>query len=195
MNSIIAKNLNKLNYEGRFTDTQIELINYSILCIWTDLSKFVILFLLFSLLHYPNEFIYAFVTTSLLRTLSGGKHFKTYIRCLSFSFIYFISLIMLSKFIFESYTEYLIIGCILSSIILMMIAPQIPIHSRRILKSNPIHLKIIIMIIEITYNALFLVLKEPMFIIGLLAIIFQTILLLNLKGENYREYNKKEETY
>ena len=194
MDNFLKSFLYKHNVNDDFTAVQLEEIKYSILAISGDISKFIILIVFFGVLNYQVEFLYAFLTTTLLRIFSGGKHFNTYLQCLLFSFTYFTFLIFFSRFIAFKYDRYLFGLSIISLFILLLIAPQILIKSNRKYKMNICITKFILFILMTVYMYLFIIKKEPMYNIGLLAIIFQTIQLLLIKGENYYEIKKQKST-
>lgn len=186
--------LYKLNKDNHYSDIQLEEITYSIKVISGDISKFIILITLFSLLHYQFEFLYAFITTALLRIYIGGKHLKTYHGCLLFSSIYFSILIILSKFLAFEYKQHILLISIVSIIILLLIAPQISRKSGRKCKKNRYHIKLIILVLVTLYLIIFIRNKEPIYTIGPLTIIFQSIQLLIMKGENNYEIKKERKT-
>lgn len=80
--------MQKAQKEFGFSDREISLIQYSILSICYDFSKI----LLFSVFFYVTgkfiNFLFALVPFLFLRCKNGGLHFKTYLGCVTFSFIY-----------------------------------------------------------------------------------------------------------
>lgn len=74
-------------------------LKYSLEIIFSELSKLFILFTLFSILRKKTDFFYSFLALFLIRTFTGGLHFKTYGKCLIFSGLFFYTSIFLKDFI------------------------------------------------------------------------------------------------
>ncbi len=191
LDKIIQKLLNKLNKDDYFTEVQIEQIKYSSLVIWGDTSKFLILLILFSLLGFWQEYLYAFFTTTLLRIHIGGKHYDTYLSCLLFSTGYFSLLIYLTLVFPQQYYSYLLLLAIAIAIVLLLIAPRISNKSGRNLKKNITEIKRNIIVLITTYLVISIIIKEPIFLIGPFTIILQTVQLLTMKGGSYYEIRKE----
>lgn len=64
-------------------------LNYVFSCIIYEGSKLLLFFLFFGCIHKLDGFFYSFIILLPLRIISGGLHFKHYLSCLFFSFIYF----------------------------------------------------------------------------------------------------------
>ncbi len=183
--------LNKLNKDGYFTEIQMEQIKYSALVILGDASKFLILFVAFSLLGYWLEYVYAFVTTTLLRIHIGGKHYNTYLGCLLFSTGYFSLLVYLTVLLPRHYYIYLLMVTIPIALVLILTSPRISIKSGRNVKKNLSEIKRNILVLIAVYLLLFIIIREPIFLIGPFTIILQTIQLLTMKGGSYYEIRKE----
>lgn len=80
--------LNKIQKEYGFSDYQIKLLRFSFTGILYDLSKTLIFGIYFCMVGKFPEFLFALVPLVLLRTRSGGIHFKKYWTCFFFSFLY-----------------------------------------------------------------------------------------------------------
>jgi accessory gene regulator protein AgrB len=183
--------LNKLNKDGYFTEIQMEQIKYSALVILGDASKFLILFVAFSLLGYWQEYVYAFVTTTLLRIHIGGKHYNTYLGCLLFSTGYFSLLVFLTVLLPRHYYIYLLIVTIPIALVLILTSPRVSIKSGRNVKKNLSEIKRNIIALIVVYLLLFIIIREPIFLVGPFTIILQTIQLLTMKGGSYYEIRKE----
>ena len=85
--------LNKVQAEYGYTDYQIKLIKFYITGIFYDLSKTLIFMIYFYATGKFIEFIFAAVPLILLRTKTGGIHFKKYWSCFLFSLVYFYTVI------------------------------------------------------------------------------------------------------
>lgn len=71
----------------KFTDYQIAQLKYTFTIISSEVSKFIILLLVFH--AQPASFLYAFILLSILRLSVGGLHAKTYWGCFFASFTFF----------------------------------------------------------------------------------------------------------
>ncbi len=80
--------LNKLQREYGFSDYQIKLLRFSFTGILYDVSKTLIFAVYFTAVGKLPEFLFAMVPLIILRTKSGGIHFKKYWTCFLFSFLY-----------------------------------------------------------------------------------------------------------
>jgi len=80
--------LNKIQKEYGFSDYQIKLLRFSFTGILYDLSKTLIFGIYFCIIGKLPEFLFALVPLILLRTRTGGIHFRKYWTCFFFSFLY-----------------------------------------------------------------------------------------------------------
>ncbi len=80
--------MNKVQAEYGFSDYQIKLIRFSLTGLFYDASKTLIFFLYFHAAGRLPEFLFAVVPLILLRTRTGGIHFRKYWSCFLFSFAY-----------------------------------------------------------------------------------------------------------
>lgn len=80
--------LDKLQKEYGFSDYQIKLLRFSFTGILYDVSKTLIFLVYFTMIGKLPEFLFALVPLVLLRTRSGGVHFRKYWTCFLFSFLY-----------------------------------------------------------------------------------------------------------
>ena len=71
-----------------FSSYELELLRYLYLCITYDVSKFLILFLFFSFFHLGKEFCIEIFFLTSLRNFFGGLHYKHYVSCFIFTFIF-----------------------------------------------------------------------------------------------------------
>lgn len=80
--------MNKVQAEYGFSDYQIKLIRFSLTGLFYDVSKTLIFLVFFYVIGKLPEFLFATVPLILLRTRTGGIHFRKYWSCFAFSFIY-----------------------------------------------------------------------------------------------------------
>ena len=69
-----------------YSDFQIGQIRYTIISILSDVSKLIIMGIFFIVTDYFFQYLAAIATLLVLRTCTGGLHFKHYFSCLALSF-------------------------------------------------------------------------------------------------------------
>ncbi len=74
-----------------YSDYEIAMLKYQLTAFSYDISKLVIMAILFFFLDLFPQYCIAVITLLLLRTTTGGLHFKTYIGCLLFTLCFFIT--------------------------------------------------------------------------------------------------------
>lgn len=148
---------NSIINSGDFQTLEKLKIRYGIECIVSELSKFIIYLLIFSLFSLTNEFIIATLFFSLFRIYSGGFHQNTYLKCLITSFLILLIVIKLPVLIHFSLEIKFILLTI--TYILTFIYSPVDNHNKRI-KSMKQRKKIksfsIIILIVINFISLFL---------------------------------------
>ncbi|MCM1158865.1 MAG: accessory gene regulator B family protein [Bacteroidales bacterium] len=77
--------MNWLKVNLGYSTEEIELIQYGLSAMLMEFSKFIFLFILFTLIGKPLEYLFGIFILLLLRTNTGGLHFSTYLGCLMFS--------------------------------------------------------------------------------------------------------------
>ena len=80
--------LNRLQQEYGFSYYQVKLLRFSFTGILYDVSKTLIFIVYFTYIGKFPELIFALIPLILLRTRSGGIHFRKYWTCFFFSFLY-----------------------------------------------------------------------------------------------------------
>lgn len=70
-----------------YTDFQIGQIQYTIVSILSEISKLILMGFFFALTGYFSQYIVAITVLLILRTCTGGLHFKHYFSCLAVSFV------------------------------------------------------------------------------------------------------------
>ena len=78
----------KIRSTGKYTNYQIKQIMYLIQSISSEISKIIIMGILFR--NNIPTYLFALIVLSFLRCYSGGLHFNTYIKCLLATISYFI---------------------------------------------------------------------------------------------------------
>ena len=80
--------MQKAQQEFGFSDREISLIRYSLLSICYDISKIILFSVFFCITGKFIPFLFALIPFLFLRSKNGGVHFKTYLGCVAFSFVY-----------------------------------------------------------------------------------------------------------
>lgn len=84
-----------------YTDFQIGQIRYTVVSILSELSKLILMGFLFGFTGYFAQYIVAITVLLILRTCTGGLHFKHYFSCLAVSLTFlFLGICVLPQFIF-----------------------------------------------------------------------------------------------
>lgn len=78
----------KIQSEYGFTNFQMGQIRYTLECISMEGSKLILMGIYFGLIHKLPLYAFAIVVLMLLRTCTGGLHFKHYISCFLFTFAF-----------------------------------------------------------------------------------------------------------
>ena len=98
-------------------------IQYTLEAIFSDLTKFMIIFLIFLLLKEVPLFLLSFIILNSTRPLLGGVHCKTYYGCLICSILYFTIILLFAKSCPELDIIFYIVFFIISFIITFIFAP------------------------------------------------------------------------
>lgn len=175
----------KTNLMNQFQLSEVEAdqIVYFLQMIGTELSKMTIIFIPFLITGHLAEYGSILILTLILRSQSGGFHFKRYLSCLVFSFIYFITVLFLTKIaITNTFLIALgIAGCVAISWLSPMLSPQ----RKKLKRINVSSLKYRSIAIALIYTVLFLIKSNPFTRCAVWVVIIQGILLMIQKGVLY----------
>lgn len=160
-------------------------IYYSLQVILGDLSKFIIIFLIFLYLNQLPLFLLSFVILNSTRPLIGGLHCKTFMSCLIFSIIYFLMIVLFSTICPKLNNYFYIIFFIIAFILILKYSPCL--NKKRPIKNKKI-LKILSLISLTFWCTLFFILRNVqicncIFLSVLIQII--ELIIINLKGGVY----------
>lgn len=72
---------------AEYSEAEARKIRYGLVCIFSDLYKFILLLIVFTLFSATLEYLLAFAVILLLRPILGGYHAKNELVCLAVSFI------------------------------------------------------------------------------------------------------------
>lgn len=78
----------KIQSEYGFTNFQMGQIRYTLECISSETSKLLLMGIYFGMIHKLSIYAFAILVLILLRTCTGGLHFKHYTSCLMFTFAF-----------------------------------------------------------------------------------------------------------
>lgn len=166
-----------------YSNDETEKIVYILKLIFTDLSKSVLLLILFAIIGYHADFLVAAIYTMFLRVFSGGFHFKTYKSCLSFSTVYFSAVIAINNLV--EMNSLIVSYAVFSVLLILLIAPIIPKERSKIKSIKYRSLKIKSFIFALTYIFIFLLNRNALTQYGLWVVIIQANLLLFQEVQNY----------
>ena len=72
-------------------------IHYLFLCLFSEGSKFLIMYIIFHALHMTGEYLITLIVLLSVRNFSGGIHLKHYTSCLIFTFTFILGIILVSR--------------------------------------------------------------------------------------------------
>jgi len=72
---------------GEYSEAEVKRINYGLVCIFSDLYKFLLMLIVFSIFSLLKEYLLAFTAVLLLRPVIGGYHSKNELVCIIISFL------------------------------------------------------------------------------------------------------------
>lgn len=184
--------VNKLHkyFEDEFNLSELDSIKlkYSLEIIYNDLSKFLILLIIFSILGKTVDFIFSSLILLMIRPFTGGLHFTTYKGCIIFSGIFFYLSILLKNNISLNSTI-VIISLIFSLLVIILFAPITHKSRPKYSKEKKRQFKLISIIFILFHFALYyLINKNPYFINSIWVLTLQSFQILIAKGvRNYDE--------
>jgi accessory gene regulator B len=121
LSNLISEYLGKNN--SSLTKNDLLKIQYSLQVVLGDLTKFIIIFLIFLGLNEVPLFLLSFVILISTRPLCGGIHCKTFNSCLIVSITYFIIILLFSNLSGKFNINFYIVFFIISFIITATYAP------------------------------------------------------------------------
>lgn len=79
-----------LEKELGYTSYEIQIIQYTMKALLYETSKFILMGIFFYMTGFFIEYLFAVLSLIILRTSTGGLHFKSYISCFLFTLTFFI---------------------------------------------------------------------------------------------------------
>lgn len=143
----IVKKISETN--PQFSDLELKKMEYGLLCIFDEITKIIPYFIIFWLLSLEKYYIVILIFFCPIRLFSGGYHAKTYWGCFFISFIIFLGMIIIGKYV--SFNTSIIITSLIVSLILVCIFAPVDNVNKRI-KSKEWRLKLKYISIAITLS-------------------------------------------
>lgn len=164
-------------------------IKYVVQLIVGDLSKLLLMFVIFGFAGFWLEFLYAAIALSFFRVFTGGLHFKTYMGCFFFSILFFVAIIYLNHFV-PLVNQSVINLALLNTTIMILLSPMQSVTRPLPTKRKTILFKLIACMFILIHSIGFIASNQhPYFNISIWVILLQSIQLLIAKGKLY--YEKK----
>ncbi|OAA91033.1 accessory gene regulator B family protein [Clostridium coskatii] len=124
----IVKKVSETN--PQFSDLELKKMEYGLLCIFDEITKIIPYFIIFWLLSLQKYYIVILIFFCPIRLFSGGYHAKTYWGCFFISFIIFLGMIIIGKYI--SFNSIILIPLLIISFILVCIFAPVDNVNKRI---------------------------------------------------------------
>jgi accessory gene regulator B len=180
LSNIISRYLEENN--NSLTKKDVLKIQYTLEVILGDLTKFIIIFLIFLLLKEIPLFLLSFIILNSTRPLLGGLHCKTYYGCLICSLLYFIIVLIFTKLSQILNINFYMVFFVISFITALIFAPC---HNEKRPVKNKATLKILSLISLTFWSILFFKLSNLQICNCIfISILFQIIqvITINTKG-------------
>lgn len=167
----------------QLSEIEADQIVYFLQMIFTDASKMVIIIIPFLITGHLAEYGSILILTLILRSQSGGFHFKRYLSCLAFTFTYFIAVLLLTQLAITN--TFLIAFGIIGCATIAWLSPMLSQQRKKLKRINVSSLKYRSIAIASIYTVLFFVRDTPFTRCAIWVVIIQGILLLIQKGVLY----------
>lgn len=185
MNGVV----NYLGKEFNLTDIEKAKLKYSLDVLFTDISKLIVLFIVFFIIGQGRNFLYSVLALFLIKPFTGGLHFKTYIGCLLFTSLFFLCVIILNNTISLDY--YAVYMMVFSCIIILGISPTAQKNRTNCSERKKRIFKLLALSVVIAHLVLYLIeMENPYLNISIWVITLQSIQLIIKKGVDIHEKNK-----
>lgn len=189
VNKICSNIIIKLTKNGTFSVEDKEKMIFTLSLILSDLSKIIILSLIFILLGNIKFFLITFCISTILRINIGGFHFKKYLSCLLFTSLYY--LLLWGIHLSTIPTTVMFQLFIISLLIQLLFAPVVSRQRETIPYPNKKMFKIKALLVSIITFSLYIINNNPYAKIGVWIVIIQSLLILPQKGVKIYEKNIK----
>jgi len=190
INYISLKIIEILDSNNSLSYREKDLISYSLNSILNDLSKVLMLLIIFSFFDLTLEFALITLFSIPIRISAGGYHFKSYLGCFIFTLFYYLSIIFISKIDFN--TSLTVIIYLISSTLLIYFAPYTSKKRESLRVYSLKFYKCICLILIFIYLLIYMSFTNNYVKIGLFVIIIQSLQLTFLKGVKFYELKRTE---
>lgn len=167
----IPKILNKIRMLNTYSEEDIDMIRYSLQAILWETEKFLIIGIVFALLHKLDYFLITLVILLSIRIHAGGYHSNSSLGCLFWTFLVFaFSIIILPLIKINTIGMYIILAfCLLAT---LFIAPLYHVQREFLLKKKAKKGKVISCIATLFWIIIILLFKDNKYIMPVVWIIF-----------------------
>jgi accessory gene regulator B len=160
-----------------FTHIQLLKMEYGLICIFSEISKFVPLLIIFILLSLQKYFLIAFLFFGANRLFSGGYHAKTYWKCLVFTYTLFIFLVYAGNYFEATVIPLSIFLC--TAIVVVCVYAPVDNENKPILSTKRrLHMKYCSIITITTTSIVCYLLPDKYFETAVISILTSVILML-----------------
>ncbi|MDD4364060.1 MAG: accessory gene regulator B family protein [Atribacterota bacterium] len=173
--------------EKNFNYSQIEKykIKYLLLIILSELSKFILLALIFNFLGYLSDFMLLTLSLLIFRPQIGGLHFNSYLKCFLITFVFSLTII-LSKNLFLLNTNTTLILGLFNLLAIYFLAPLFSKYKKKYLPPRTSWKITSLALLHIV--ALLILPQNPYLLVTIWALFFQSLQLIIGRGcEIYEE--------
>ncbi len=134
LENLSFKLINYLTKETTYTSIEKEHMKYALMTLLNELSKTIVLILLFTFIGELRFFAIACFFSLLLKIYIGGFHQKGYWQCFLFTTLYFLVLFILCKLL--AFLEPIHIAVSILSILIVLIFAPVTSPQRRVKKNE-----------------------------------------------------------
>jgi accessory gene regulator B len=160
-----------------FTHLQLLKMEYGLVCIFSEVSKFVPLLILFSLLSLQKYFLIAFFFFGANRIFSGGYHAKTYWKCFVSTYTLFIFLVFTGNYFEANILPLSILLC--AAIVAVCLYAPVDHQNKPILSpKRRLHMKYYSILAVLSTSIACFFLPDSYFVTAVISIITSVILML-----------------
>ena len=184
--------MNKVQAAYGYSDYQIKLIRFSLTGILYDVSKTLIFMAYFYATGKPLEFLFAIVPLILLRTRTGGLHFRKYWSCFLISFAYLYAVINILPVMITVHPLAIYLILLLCAVLDYLIGPislkDRPAAAEEIIKKAKIQNFQVVFIVAILF---FIFSNNPYLIVSFWTVVLHTFQLAITKLLREVKYHEK----
>ncbi|MFL0194501.1 accessory gene regulator B family protein [Clostridium sp. WILCCON 0269] len=178
MNKFIGRLVKKISETNpEFSDLELKKIAYGLECILDEITKIIPYFIIFWLFSLQQYYIVILIFFCPIRLFTGGYHAKTYWGCFFITFITFLVMIVMGKYILIN-TIISIVLLIISFIFVCIFSPVDNVNKRIKSKQWRMKLKYISIIITFCLSIVCYLLPDRFLSTAVISIIFAVMLMM-----------------